>query len=190
MDVTNLGHEDGIPESLPKCGVWFFSHSYLKMCKICLKHTLDATFLDCLALTFCDVIGELLREWACLTLQGGTTFLLMSKLADIPVSRVRKRGPVSQKDYNKEPSLLGPVYGHGTPQNTSNFVQPIAHLCYHVIPVWLKYCQMPMKISKMRTNDLQLIFPKAKKHIEEISCKMYFKVLKPNIMIMNHLFAC
>ena len=59
------------------------------MCKICLKRTLDATFLDWLALTFCDVIGELLPEWACLTLQGGTTFLLTSKLADIPVSRVR-----------------------------------------------------------------------------------------------------
>ena len=67
----------------------YFSHSCLKMCKICLKRTLDATFLDCLALTFCDVIGELLPEWACLTLQGGTIFLLSSKLADIPVSRVR-----------------------------------------------------------------------------------------------------
>ena len=42
------------------------------MCKICLKRTLDATFLDCLALTFCDVIDGLLPEWACLTLQGGT----------------------------------------------------------------------------------------------------------------------
>ena len=49
-------------------------------------------FLDCLALTFCDIIGELLPEWACLTLQGGTTFLLTSKLADIPVSRVRNCG--------------------------------------------------------------------------------------------------
>ena len=67
----------------------YFSHSCPKMCKICLKRPLDATFLDCLALTFCDVIGELLPEWACLTLQGGTTFLLTSKLADIPVSRVR-----------------------------------------------------------------------------------------------------
>ena len=46
-------------------------------------------FLDCLALTFCDVIGELLPEWACLTLQGGTTFPLTSKSADIPVPRVR-----------------------------------------------------------------------------------------------------
>ena len=54
------------------------------------KRTLDVTFLYCLALTFCDVISELLPEWACLTLQGGTTFLLTSKLADIPVSRVRK----------------------------------------------------------------------------------------------------
>ena len=69
----------------------------LKMCKICLKRTLDATFLDCLALTFCDVIGELLPEWACLTLQGGTTFLLMSKLADIPVSRVRNSCLKSEK---------------------------------------------------------------------------------------------
>ena len=60
------------------------------MCKICLKRTLDVTFLDCLASTFCDVIGELLPEWACLTLQGGTTFLLTSNLADIPVSRMRK----------------------------------------------------------------------------------------------------
>ena len=59
------------------------------MYKICLKRTLDATFLDCLTLTFCDVIGELLPEWDCLTLQDGTTFLLMSKLADIPVSRVK-----------------------------------------------------------------------------------------------------
>ena len=36
-----------------------------------------------------DVIGELLSEWACFTLHGGTTFLLTSKLADILVSRVR-----------------------------------------------------------------------------------------------------
>ena len=74
----------------------YFSHSCLKMCKKCLKRTLDATFLDCLALTFCDVIGELLPEWACLTLQGGTTFLLTSKLADIPVSRVRISSPKSK----------------------------------------------------------------------------------------------
>ena len=67
----------------------YFSHSCLKLCKMCQKRTLDATFLDCLALTFYDVIGKLLPEWACLTLQGGTTFLLTSKLADIPVSRVR-----------------------------------------------------------------------------------------------------
>ena len=67
----------------------YFSHSCPKMCKIYLKRTLDATFLECLALTSCDVIGELLLEWACLTLQGGTTFLLTSKLADISVTRVR-----------------------------------------------------------------------------------------------------
>ena len=46
-------------------------------------------FVDCLVLTFCDVIGEFLPEWACLTLRGGTAFRLTSKLADIPVSRVR-----------------------------------------------------------------------------------------------------
>ena len=56
----------------------YFSHSCLKMCKICLKRTLDATFLDFLALTFCDVIGELIPEWAYLNLQGGTTFRLTS----------------------------------------------------------------------------------------------------------------
>ena len=50
----------------------YFSHSCPKMCKICLERTLDASFLDCLALTSCDVIGELLPELACLTLQGGT----------------------------------------------------------------------------------------------------------------------
>ena len=93
VDVANLGHKDGIPESLPQCGDWLFSHSCLKMCKISLKHILDANFLDCLELTFCDNIGELLLEWASLTLQGGTTFLLTSKLADIPVSRVRKHFP-------------------------------------------------------------------------------------------------
>ena len=81
----------------------YFSHSCLQMCKICLKRILDATFLDCMALTFCDVIGELLPEWACLTLQGGTTFLLTSKLAEIPVSRVRKVSPLKyylERDFH------------------------------------------------------------------------------------------
>ena len=72
----------------------YISHSGLKMCKICLKRTLDATFLDCFALTFCDIIVELLPESACLTLQGGTTFLLTSKLADFAVLRVRKPCPI------------------------------------------------------------------------------------------------
>ena len=79
----------GFPSPSLNVVIDYFSHSCLKMCKICLKRTLDATFLDCLALTFCDVIGDLLPEWACLTLRGGTTFLLTSKLADISVSRVR-----------------------------------------------------------------------------------------------------
>ena len=78
----------GFPSPSLNVVIDYFSHSCLKMYKICLKRTLDATFLDCLALTFCDVIGKLLPELACLTLQGGTTFLLTSKLADILVSRV------------------------------------------------------------------------------------------------------
>ena len=76
----------GFPSPSLNVVIDYFSHSCLNMCKICL----DATFLDCLALTFCDVIDELLPEWACLTLQAGTTVLLTSKLADIPVSRGRK----------------------------------------------------------------------------------------------------
>ena len=68
----------GFPSPSLNVVIDYFSHSCLKLCKICLKRTLDATFLDCLALTFCDVIGELPPEWACLTLQGGTTFLLTS----------------------------------------------------------------------------------------------------------------
>ena len=82
----------GFPRPSLNVVIDYLPHSCLKMCKIHLKHTLDATFLACLALTFCDVIGELLPEWACLTLQGGTISLLTSKLADIPVSRMRKIG--------------------------------------------------------------------------------------------------
>ena len=74
------------------------------MCKICLKRTIDATFLDCLALTFCDVIGEFIPEWACLILQGGTTFLLTSEFADIPVSRVRKHFPRRAKVWYRSVS--------------------------------------------------------------------------------------
>ena len=44
--------------------------------------------LDCLVFTFCDGIGDLLPEWACLTLQVGKTFRLTSNFADFPVSRV------------------------------------------------------------------------------------------------------
>ena len=66
----------GFPSRSLNVVIDYFSHSCLKLCKICLKRTLDATFLYCLALTFCDVIDELLPEWACLSLQGGITFLL------------------------------------------------------------------------------------------------------------------
>ena len=62
----------------------YFSHSCLKMCKIDIKRTLEANFLDCLALMFCIILGDLLQE--CLTLQDGTTFRPTPNLADIPVS--------------------------------------------------------------------------------------------------------
>ena len=63
----------GFPRPFLNVVIDYFSHSCLKMCKICLKHTLDVTFLDCSVLMFCDVIGEILPEWACLTLQGETS---------------------------------------------------------------------------------------------------------------------
>ena len=89
----------GFPSPSLNVVIDYFFHSCLKMCKICQKRTIDATFLDCLALTFCDVIGELLPEWACLTLQGGTTFLLTSNLGDNPVSRVRKTESYAKEKY-------------------------------------------------------------------------------------------
>ena len=44
-------------------------------------------FVNCLALTFCDVIDHLLPERTCLTLQDRTIFCLTSNLADKPVSK-------------------------------------------------------------------------------------------------------
>ena len=62
-----------------------FSNSCQKMHKICLKRTLDLNVdVDFWVLTFCDAMGEFLPKLA------ETTFLLRSKLSDIPVSRVRK----------------------------------------------------------------------------------------------------
>ena len=54
----------GFPRPSLNVVIDYFSHSCQKMCKIYidLKQTLDATFLYCLALMFCDVIGELLPE--------------------------------------------------------------------------------------------------------------------------------
>ena len=89
--VANHGQEDGISESLPEWVDWLFIYSYLKIWKIDIKRTLDTTFLNCLALNFCDVKGHLLLEWACRTDQGGTTFPLTSNFVNIPVSRVRMR---------------------------------------------------------------------------------------------------
>ena len=68
-----LNRRIGFPRPSLNVVIDYFSHSFLKMCKIDIKHILDATFLDCLALIFCDVIGELLPEWTCLTLEDGTT---------------------------------------------------------------------------------------------------------------------
>ena len=81
----------------------YFSHDHscLKMCKICLKCTLDMTFLDCLALMFCDVVGELLPEWACPT-------LLTSKLTHILVSR--KRIYKSSNTYTYSHTLLSKLH--------------------------------------------------------------------------------
>ena len=75
----------GFPLSSLYLVIDYFSHSSLKMCKIDVKRTQDMTFLDCLASTFCDIIGELLPEWACRTF----SFRQTSNFADIPVSRVR-----------------------------------------------------------------------------------------------------
>ena len=109
----------GFPSPSFNVAIDYFSRSCLKMCKICLKRTLDATFLDCLAVTFCDVIGELLPEWACLTLQGGTTFLLTSKLADIPVSRVRNAFVLMLKEQDKSSDIeQQPAFGDRKYSNT------------------------------------------------------------------------
>ena len=78
------------------------SYSCLKQCKIDLKCTIDVTFQDCFTLSFCDVIGDLHPEWACRTLLGGTTFRLASNLADIPISRVRKKLLQSFYKQNKQ----------------------------------------------------------------------------------------
>ena len=68
-----------IPSSLPPGGECLYI--FILVCE-----TLH-NFLDQLASIFCDVKGDLLPEWACLTLQGGTTFHPTSNLADIPVSK-------------------------------------------------------------------------------------------------------
>ena len=42
--------------------IYYLPHSGLKMCKIDIDCILDANFLDCLALTFCDTVGDFLPE--------------------------------------------------------------------------------------------------------------------------------
>ena len=81
----------GFPCPCLNVAIDFFSHSCLKMCNINVKHIRNATFLGCLVLMFCDIIGNLMLEWACPTLEGRTALRLMSNLADISVSRVRNR---------------------------------------------------------------------------------------------------
>ena len=91
MDVANLGHEDGIPSSLIHCGDYFF-HSCLNTCKIEIKHTIDPTFQDCLALTFCDFIDNELNSGMGLShIPGWDNIWPDVKFGRyIPVSRVTK----------------------------------------------------------------------------------------------------
>ena len=72
----------GFPSPSVNVVIAYFSHSYLKICKVhvCLKCTLDVTFIECLALTFCDVISELLPEWAFLPSRVGQHFSWRQKL--------------------------------------------------------------------------------------------------------------
>ena len=68
MGVTNRGYEDRIPSSLPQCGDYVF-HSCLKMCKIDIKHTLDATFLYLTNdLFFFDILNDFLAS-SCIFVQ-------------------------------------------------------------------------------------------------------------------------
>ena len=83
----------GFPRPAHNVVIDYFSHS-CQECKTDIKRTLNAISLDYLALTLLDVIDDLLPEWACLTLQNGTTFRLLSNLADIPFSRVRNHFPI------------------------------------------------------------------------------------------------
>ena len=52
----------GFAHPVPNLVIDYFSHSCIKLCKIDIKHTPDATFHDCLALTFCGVICDLIPE--------------------------------------------------------------------------------------------------------------------------------
>ena len=61
----------------------YFSHSCLKMCMIEIRCTIDVTFLDCLGLTFCDIISDLLLELACPALQSRTAFRPTSMLPEL-----------------------------------------------------------------------------------------------------------
>ena len=66
--------------------IYYLPHSGLEMCKIDIDCMLDPNFLDCLALTFCDIIGDFLPERA----QFWTTFCLTPNVVESPVPRVRK----------------------------------------------------------------------------------------------------
>ena len=59
--------------------MWRLFFSFLsKMSKIDIKCTLHVTFLDCLVLKFCDIIGDLLLEWVRLP-QGRTWHQIWQK---------------------------------------------------------------------------------------------------------------
>ena len=61
------------------------------MCKIDIKRALDETFLNCLALTFCDVIGDVLPEWACHPSESDN--IPSVNFDGYPVSKMRNTGP-------------------------------------------------------------------------------------------------
>ena len=87
MDVANLGHEDGIPESLPQCGVWLF-FSFLS--KNAQNMSKTHTRRDFSRLFGVDVLWR--HRWITSGMglshpPGWDNISPDSKLADIPVSR-------------------------------------------------------------------------------------------------------
>ena len=79
---------------------YFCRHSCLKMCKICLKRTLDVVSLGCLALTFWNGIVSHSRGRG-----GGGNISPDAKLVDISVSRLRKKIHLCHQDLKSMTGL-------------------------------------------------------------------------------------